>query len=152
MCQATHEIEPLFAQVHQLGQTCLVGAPLGHLRISHRHRVEVVVGQQDETEARGGSRPAWGRNGRELFYIDAAATLTAVPLSTSGSTFSAGTPAPVFATKYATLVNVRNYDVSADGRRFLMIKEDKASEQPAPANLVVVLNWFEELKARVPQK
>ena len=36
----------------------------------------------------GGTRPAWARNGRELFYLDASNTLTAVPVQTSGSTFS----------------------------------------------------------------
>jgi hypothetical protein len=39
------------------------------------------------------------------------------------------------------------YDVSADGERFLFAKDDPASNR-----LNVVLNWFEELKARVPTK
>ncbi len=43
----------------------------------------------------------------------------------------------------------RNYDVSKDGKRFLMIKQ--VDEQPAPVtHLNVVLNWFEELKRLVP--
>jgi hypothetical protein len=39
----------------------------------------------------------------------------------------------------------------ADGQRFLMIK-DSATDDPnaTPASMVVVLNWFEELKQRVP--
>ena len=49
----------------------------------------------------GGTRPAWARSGRELFYLDASNTLTAVPVQTSGSTFSAGKPAKVFDAKYA---------------------------------------------------
>ena len=40
----------------------------------------------------------------------------------------------------------RHYDVSPDGRRFLMIKD---SPSATPASLVVVQHWFEELKARV---
>jgi hypothetical protein len=43
-----------------------------------------------------------------------------------------------------------NYDVSADGQRFLMLKPAEASET-APTQINVVLNWFEELKRRVPQ-
>ncbi len=39
----------------------------------------------------GGTRPAWARNGRELFYLDLANTLTAVPI-TSTVKFSAGSP------------------------------------------------------------
>ena len=53
----------------------------------------------------GGTRPAWARNGRELFYLDASNTLTAVPVQTSGSTFSAGKPAKVFDTKYADAIS-----------------------------------------------
>jgi len=100
----------------------------------------------------GGTRPAWARNGRELFYVNAAGTLTSVAVQSIGGTFSAGVPAAVFPAKYAVLVNVRNYDVSADGRRFLMIKEVTSGEDAAPPSLVVVLNWFEELKRLVSNK
>ncbi len=40
-----------------------------------------------------------------------------------------------------------HYDVSADGQRFLMIKEE---QQEAGTQINVVLNWFEELKRLVP--
>jgi hypothetical protein len=41
----------------------------------------------------------------------------------------------------------RNYDVSKDGKRFLMIKQ--VDERPTPVTqLKVVVNWFEELKSR----
>jgi hypothetical protein len=40
--------------------------------------------------------------------------------------------------------------VSPDGQRFLMVKPSKASEAAAPTQINVVLNWFEELKRRVP--
>jgi serine/threonine-protein kinase len=94
----------------------------------------------------GGMRFAWARNGRELFYLDGSKTLTAVPVQTSGPTFSAGTPAKVFdAAKYANWDPYRNYDVSPDGQRFLMIKDGPARNQ-----LIVVERFFEELKARVP--
>jgi hypothetical protein len=43
----------------------------------------------------------------------------------------------------------RTYDISPDGRRFLMIKENRSAET-GPRNLVVVQNWFEELRQRVP--
>ena len=99
----------------------------------------------------GGTRPAWARSGRELFYLDASNTLTSVVVSTSGPTFSAGKPATVFDTKYVESNPSRHYDVSADGQRFLMIKESATGDPTAtPASMVVVLNWFEELKQRVP--
>ncbi len=40
------------------------------------------------------------------------------------------------------------YDVTSDGTRFLMIKEDPA--ESGPAQVKIVLNWFEEVKRRVP--
>jgi serine/threonine-protein kinase len=99
----------------------------------------------------GGTRPVWARSGRELFYLDASNTLTSVLVSTSGPTFSAGKPATVFDTKYVESNPSRHYDVSADGQRFLMIKDSAAGNATAtPASMVVVLNWFEELKQRVP--
>jgi hypothetical protein len=41
-----------------------------------------------------------------------------------------------------------NYDVSPDGQRFLMLKGGE--QEAAPAQINVVLNWFEELKQKVP--
>lgn len=43
----------------------------------------------------------------------------------------------------------RNYDVSPDGKRFIVIK-NVAEPTAAPPQLVVVLNWYEELKKLVP--
>ena len=101
----------------------------------------------------GGSRPTWARNGRELFYLDASNTLTAVPVQTSGSTFSAGKPATVFNVRYSTPFPPRSYDVSADGKRFVMLKDSAPGDPNAtPLSMVLVEHWFEELKQRVNGK
>ncbi len=104
----------------------------------------------------GGTRPVWAPSGRELFYLDGSNLLTAVPVQTSGPTFSAGNPTRILSTRYYTGstargYDLRGYDVSPDGQRFLMIKDLAQSDQTAPVaspGMVVVLNWFEELKAR----
>ena len=96
--------------------------------------------------------PAWARTGRELFYVDAAGTLTAVPVQTTGATFTAANPAPVFATKYAMPTPARAYDVSADGLRFLMIKDGTTDGTAPSPSMTVVLHWVEELKRLVPAK
>jgi serine/threonine protein kinase len=99
----------------------------------------------------GGSRPLWARNGRELFYLDPENKLTAVPVQTSGRALVHGSPVRVLDTAYArALGNSRPYDVSPDGQRFLMIKEDLTAAKPA--GLIVVLNWHEELKRLVPAR
>jgi hypothetical protein len=63
--------------------------------------------------------------------------------------FSADKPAMLFEGHYEpTLATKANYDVTPDGQRFLMVK---ANEQNISATQInVVLNWFEELKQKVP--
>ncbi len=59
--------------------------------------------------------------------------------------FKAGTPSTLFKGRYVHDI-FRNYDVSPDGHRFLMIKEaEKGQDQ-----INVILNWFSELKRLVP--
>jgi len=100
----------------------------------------------------GGTRAAWARNGRELFYFDGSNTFTAVPVQTSGPTFIVGRPAKVFdTTAYFTQNPARAYDVSPDGQRFLMVKNNPAGDpNGTPASMVVVEHWIEDLRRLVP--
>jgi Tol biopolymer transport system component len=95
----------------------------------------------------GGTEPVWNPNGKELFYRSGD-KMMAVDVTTQPA-FSVGKPKMLFQGPYVpTPFTFPNYDVSPDGRRFLMIKE---SEQASSLNQInVVLNWFEELKRRVP--
>jgi serine/threonine-protein kinase len=95
----------------------------------------------------GGTQPLWSRNGEELFYRNGN-SLNAVPVETDSS-FSAGNARRLFEGQYyAGPQGGRNYDVSPDGQRFLMIgNSEDASAQPT---IVVVENWAEELKRLVP--
>jgi hypothetical protein len=96
----------------------------------------------------GGTAPVWARSGRELFYLDESNTLMAVPVQTSGPQFSSGRPTKVLDTKYSG--DFYSYDVTPDGLRFLIMKESSVGNPRHPPNMVVVLNWHEELKRRVP--
>ena len=90
----------------------------------------------------------WNPNGRELFYRSGN-KMMAVEITTQPS-FSAGRPRMLFEGQYVpTPVTFPNYDVSPDGQRFLMIKPSEQA-QAAPTQINVVLNWFEELKQKVP--
>jgi Tol biopolymer transport system component len=95
----------------------------------------------------GGTEPVWNPNGRELFYRSGD-KMMAVDIATQPS-FTAGKPRMLFEGQYEpTWATAPNYDVSADGQRFLMVK---ASEQEQSSTQIsVVQNWFEELKRRVP--
>jgi Tol biopolymer transport system component len=96
----------------------------------------------------GGTEPVWNRNGRELFYRSGN-KMMAVDIATH-SGFAAGKPRVLFEGRYEPPAGTTpNYDVSPDGQRFLMIKRSE-QEAAAPTQINVVLNWFEELKRRVP--
>jgi serine/threonine-protein kinase len=99
----------------------------------------------------GGTEPLWNRNGRELFYRSGN-KMMAVQMTTQPS-FSAGRPTLLFQGEYGTSEFPATgvaYDVSPDGQRFLMVKETEQSTAGTQIN--VVLNWFEELKRRVPTR
>ena len=98
--------------------------------------------------ADGGREPVWNRNGRELFYRNGN-RMMAVEIATQPG-FAAGKPRMLFEGPYdPTVFTAPNYDLSPDGRRFLMLKRFEQGVA-APAQINVVLNWFEELKSRVP--
>jgi len=90
----------------------------------------------------------WNPNGGELFYRSGNKMMVVDVETKSG--FSAGKPRLLFdAGLYApTPATYPNYDVSRDGR-FLMLKPTEQQGQAA-TQINVVLNWFEELKQRVP--
>ena len=92
-------------------------------------------------------------NWQELFYIAPGGALMSVPVK-RGATWTAGTPTKLIETVYfrgGGGNDSRMYDVSLDGKRFLMIKQDVSADQSG-ARIVVVQHWLEELKRLVPTK
>jgi Tol biopolymer transport system component len=103
----------------------------------------------------GGTQPLWTRNGRELCYLGPTGAVMSVPVG-RGTTWTAGTPTKVFDGQYfrgsGNSGNTgRTYDVSPDGKRFLMIKPG-ADQASAPVSIMIVQNWFDELKRLVPTR
>ncbi len=100
----------------------------------------------------GGTRPLWARDGRELFYVDPTGHIASVPVRIL-PTFAAGSPTIIAQMPSLSTSGVRNYDVSLDGRRFLVITNAARKDLlAAPLQLNVVLNWNEELKRLVTTK
>ena len=94
----------------------------------------------------GGREPVWARNTRELFYRNGGKMMV-VNIMTQ-PTFNAAKPKLLFEGHYAAdSFPHRNYDVTPDGQRFVMVKPSE--EELAATQINVVLNWFEELKRRV---
>jgi Tol biopolymer transport system component len=102
------------------------------------------------TSTGGGTRPLWAPSGQELFYVAPDGAIMAVRVDSRGDTWGAGRPAKVVEGPYVTGGGTaRTYDVSTDGRRFLMVKQTPAAQVAAP-QIIVVQNWLEELKRLVP--
>ena len=68
---------------------------------------------------------------------------------TLSPTFTVGPPHELFEGRYAVGSPHRNYDVSPDGR-FLMLQEPPVTPPAPVTQMVLVLDWFEELKRLVP--
>ena len=101
----------------------------------------------------GGTEPRWARNSQELFYLAPDGALMSVPVE-RGPTWRAGMPIKLIDAPYTRRSDIsyfQTYDVSPDGKRFLMIKEGSGPDQ-TPPTIEVVQNWFEELKRLVPTK
>ena len=103
----------------------------------------------------GGRSPQWSANGRELFYRNGR-QMMAVTMA-PGATLSIGPPRMLFEGDYVQEdpgQGAANYDVSADGQRFLLMKDAAPTDQAASPEpqIVVVQNWLEELKRLVPSK
>ena len=98
----------------------------------------------------GGSAPAWAHSGRELFYADRADSLIVIGVTLTPD-FQATSRRALFGTRpFVQLPFHRSYDVSPDDQSFLMLQRSRAFG--AEANrLTVVLNWFQELDARMRQ-
>jgi eukaryotic-like serine/threonine-protein kinase len=93
----------------------------------------------------GGTEPLWSPNGRELFYRNGRGDLVAAEIATT-PTFRVTSERVLFsAREYWTDSRNRNYAVSPDGRAFYFVR----SLSDNPAQLVVILNWFEELRRQV---
>jgi serine/threonine protein kinase len=109
-------------------------------------------GRKEQISTGGGTDPVWRRSGGELYYR-ADDKMMAVSLTTHPK-FEASAPKLLWEGAYShgtgascgmPGVSSSNYDVSADGQRFLMVKDDDASAYAT--KVVVVLNWAERVKA-----
>jgi hypothetical protein len=106
-------------------------------------RNEIYVRSFREAERRrqvsndGGSQPAWNPNSREIFYR-IGDRMMSVNLTPVGSDLQLSAPRQLFARAYAygAGITIANYDVSKDGQRFIMVRDETIV-----GRLRVILNW-----------
>lgn len=106
-----------------------------------------VEAARRQASSAGGTRPVWSRDGRELFYYASPDTIMAVPVR-PGADLTLGSPLPAMKGLYSTSGTWRHYDVSADGQRFLLLKDAPLPEDQrvAAPEIHLVVNWVERLK------
>jgi Tol biopolymer transport system component/tRNA A-37 threonylcarbamoyl transferase component Bud32 len=120
----------------------------GESEIHVRPYPDVNAGHWQLTTS-GGRHALWSRNGKELFFRARDGSVMSVPVL-AGTTWQAGNIVKLFDGPYFTGGTFWPYDVSADGQRFLMIKEPGPDGIPSP-RVVVVQNWAKELTRVAPQ-
>ena len=98
----------------------------------------------------GGIEPAWTRGGRELLYRqpgrsgrDTTTRMMSVDIGL-GATLTAGIPRELFATSFLGTNPVRNWDVTANGSRFLIVSATMVHAPPGDVHIIV--NWFADLR------
>ncbi len=103
----------------------------------------------------GGAQPRWRGDGKELFYISSDGQMTAVIMkATAGAVSEPGVPTALFAARLIRAGSagqagsagnlVFQYDVTADGQRFVLV--ESSGSATSPQTLTAVVNWSAELK------
>ena len=115
-----------------------------------------ATGEKRRISQELGVFPLWSPDGNELFYRPLAGggigqTLKRIAILTEPTfAFSSEERLPI--SNFLSFSYYRSYDITPDGDRFLMVfpVDDADSGAPPRLQINIVLNWFEELKARVP--
>jgi serine/threonine-protein kinase len=102
-----------------------------------------------QVSTNGGRTPVWSGNGEELFYGTLEGAVMSIRVQ-KGTTWEHSSATQVVRPGYFHAGEVyRTFDVSQDGQRFLMIKQN-ANTADMQRSIVVVQNWDQELKRLAP--
>ncbi len=107
------------------------------------------AGGKRQVSTDAGGRPVWSRDGRDLFYRTFGGFVVVPVGSLPGAPGKPSLlPAEIRAADGGLIPP--GYDVSPDGQRLLVVEQ--ADTESAPQPIHVVLNWINDLKARVPSR
>lgn len=105
---------------------------------------------ETQVSVNGGTQPVWARNRPELFYLNGAGEMVSVEVL-PGTDFRTGAEQVLFlATAYRDDFYHAAYDVTADGQRFVMIRNSEIGS--FDEELIVIENWHDELERLAPEK
>jgi Tol biopolymer transport system component len=103
---------------------------------------------------RGATRPLWSPDGKQIFYMlgGTVPSIVSVDVQTQPA-FVIGKSTPLPIDNFIQIGGERGYDITPDGKQFLALFPPGQSQSgDASLQINTVLNWFEDLKQRVPVK
>jgi hypothetical protein len=109
--------------------------------------------QVSESES-GGKFPVWSRNRKELFYVNSDNFIMVANYTANDHSFvpekpRQWSPAPLFRPTNNALWNL---DIAPDGRRFVVLAPPESrSETPPTVHATILMNFFDELRRRLPR-
>ena len=108
-----------------------------------------VARERRQVSNGGAYSPVWSRDGRELFFIDDAGRRLMTAPVTDRATMAFGPEQPLFSiVNFDVFTFFRGFDVMPDGRSFVFTRPES---RDAPAHPVMVFNWLDELRRKVPR-
>jgi serine/threonine-protein kinase len=112
------------------------------------------AGRWQVSESESGAKfPVWSRNRRELFYVNSENRIMVARYTANEHSFvpekpRQWSPAPLFRPTSNALWNL---DIAPDGRRFVVLAPpESSSPEPATVHATILLNFFDELRRRLP--
>lgn len=100
----------------------------------------------------GGKFPAWSDATHELLFLGGDDRIMSASYSTQGDTFSAGTPRVWSPTPVLRTGVLQNFDVFPDGKRVVMMPQPSAEQTSGNLHATFLLNFFDEVRRRLPVK
>ena len=109
-------------------------------------------GGQAQISTAPGRFPLWSRTAKELFYLTADGHIMVVPYTINGRSFEPGKPRQWVGNQITLTGNSAPYDLAPDGKRFaaFLAPEASAGGEKADLHMIFLLNFFDELKRRLP--
>jgi serine/threonine-protein kinase len=98
----------------------------------------------------GGKFPAWSRTTHEILFLGGDDHIMGVKYTSQGDTFSPGIPYVWSPTQVRRMGIQQNFDLSADGKRVVMFPRPAAEQSQGSVHVTFLLNFFDELRRRVP--
>ena len=108
-------------------------------------------GRQVTVSTNGGSFPVWSPTENKLFYRTDDQVIMMVTYSVTGGTFVVSKPQIWSSTRLFNTGLIQNYDISADGKRFVTLMSAQSQTERSAAPMMLMLNFFDEVRRRMAE-